>query len=134
MNTCPVEISPDCPGHEGWERLSTCLISALYTATADGTTGNVDGFEIHVSLFIQEEAETIDHPTDNGHDIEVTIPAGTYCLLIENSQGHVTMLDYDTADKAQSAFDLWDDQYSAWCDAEDARELSITSGTGRIGA
>jgi hypothetical protein len=102
-------------------------------ATADETTGNVDGFEIHVSLFIQDKAETIDacaYP----ETVKVTIPAGTYCLLIENSQGHVTMLDYDTADKAQAAFDLWDQQYSDWLDAEDARELSITSSAGRIGA
>lgn len=133
MNTCPIEISPDCPGHTWSEKLSTCLISALYSADADEVTGTVDGFGIHVSLFIQEKAETID---GNAYPetVKVTIPAGTYCLLIENSQGHVTMLDYDTADKAQAAFDLWDEQYSAWCDVEDARELSITSGTGRIGA
>lgn len=133
MKKCSAEMSPDCPGHEWWERLSDCLTVALHATTDDGSTGNVDGFGLHVRLFIQETTETIDgcaYPDT----VKVTIPAGTYRLLIEDDQGHVTVLDYDTAERAQAAFDLWEERYSAYLDAEEMRELNIVSSTGRIGA
>lgn len=130
MHHCPKDISPDCPGHEGWQKFTDCLTEALYYADSDGTAGEVDGFGWYVSLFIQDTAETIDAAYDG---VKVTIPASTYCLIRTNDQGHVYRDDYGTAEEVQEAFDAWDSDYSDWLEAEDMRELAITSGTGRIG-
>lgn len=126
--TCPADVSPDCPGHEGWERFSDCLTDALYHAKADDQTGDVDGFGWWIALFIQGKAETIDHG-----DIKVTIPAGTCLIIRENDQGHIHVDEYESAEDAQSAFDDWEARYGAYLDECDARELGITSSTGRTG-
>lgn len=128
VTRCPEDVSPDCPGHQGWERFAECLTEALYYSTDNGRTGNVDGFGWWVALFIQDTAETIDHD-----DLKVTIPAGTYLIIRENDQGHIHVDEYETAEEAQAAFDDWEARYAAYLNEQDARELSITSSTGRVG-
>lgn len=130
MNICPSEISPDCRGHRDWWEFADCLTEALYSAGDDGSTGTVDGFGWHVSLFIQEVSETIDAAYDG---IKVTIPAGTFCVIRTNDRGHVYRDDYGSAEEVQAAFDDWDSRYGEWLECEDMRELAITSSTGGIG-
>lgn len=131
MKTCDPSITPSCPGHESWENLSDCLTAALYGCTHDDSTGTVDGFGVWVGLVCQDLAETLDPEMPDG--VGVTIPAGTYCLIIETKSGSVTRLDYDTAEQAQAAFDLWEQQYEAYCEQVEYRENRITSSTGRVG-
>lgn len=131
MTRCPESISPDCPGHEHWERFGDCLTTVLYRAECDDQTGNVDGFRQHAMLFIQTMDETID-PVYPG-DPKVTIPGGTFCLLITTEFGAVTRLDYDTAQAAQDAFDLIEQAYGLYCMEAEMREYAITSSTGRVG-
>lgn len=130
LHYCDADQVTGCPGHSWWEKLADCLTDALYGDTADQVTGTVDGFGMHVSLYMCPDEETV----TTGEGITVTIPAGTFLLLIEDSQGHVTRLDYDTAEAAQNAFDLWEHQYGLFLDQADMREDVITSSTGRIGA
>lgn len=126
---CPGEISPACPGHQGWEKLDSCLLAALYHADHDATCGDVDGFGWWSALIIQDKAETLESA-----DCPVTIPAATYWVIQENDQGHVYVCAFDTAEQAQTAYDAHEAAYGAWLDASDAREYAITSSTGRIGA
>lgn len=126
--TCPAEISPDCPGHQGWEKFPDCLSDALYHNDNDSETGTVDGFGWWVALYVQDMAETIDHG-----DIKVTIPAGTFLIIRENDRGHIHTDEYDSAEEAQAAFDDWEARYGAYLDECDAYELGITSSTGRVG-
>jgi hypothetical protein len=129
ITRCPVEISPECPGHEQWQKFKTCLITALYGDTFNYTTGTVDGFGRWVGLVIQDTAETVD--TVEG--VPVTIPAGTYALLMEDDHGFIDWQTYTTAEDAQHAFDSWAEAYGLWCEAEDAREAEIMATSGRIG-
>lgn len=131
MTVCDLAISPECPGHEGWQKFADCLTEALYSAGDDGSTGNVDNFGWHISLIVQDMAETIDAAYD---DVKITIPAGTYCLIRTNDQGHVYRDTYDTAEDAQAAFDDWESRYGDYLAGLDAREYAIVSSTGRIGS
>lgn len=125
---CPADVSPDCPGHGTWERLTSCLDEALYHHV-DVSTGHVDQVGWWVGLAIQDEAETV----DLADGVPVTIPAGTYRLYRETEAGHVYVTAYDTAEDAQHAFDTWESAYGDWCHGEDMREARIVSSTGRTG-
>jgi hypothetical protein len=122
---CPASVSPKCPGHQGWEKFPDCLTEALYAAP-DETTGDVDGFGYWYGLVIQEKAETLESDT-----CPVTIPAGTFWLISESNQGHVTVTEYLTAQEAQQAYDLADIAYGEWCAGQDYAEYSIVSSTGQ---
>lgn len=121
---CPAEISPNCPGHEGWERFDDCLIAALYHAP-DTETGSID-WRVWAGLVIQEQPETIPG------ECPVTVPAGTYAVITGNDQGHVHLHTYSSAQDAQDAFDEIESAYGDWLSGNDAREYAITSSTGRI--
>jgi hypothetical protein len=123
---CDPSVSPDCPGHYGWQKLGSCLIEALYGSTPDDVTGTVDGFGKWVGLFTQDQAETIDMLSDPG-TIKVTIPAGTYGLLIEDEYGAVDWQEYTDAQAAQDAFDTWVIEYDRWDAEAEMREFSIVS-------
>lgn len=127
MHTCPPEVSPNCPGHAGWQKFGTCLHEALHHADHDAQTGHCDGFGRWVGLIIQEESETL----DSNRDLPVTIPAGTFVLLHEDDAGFTLMEEFPTAQAAQAEFDAWEARYDAWQDAEDTREAQIIASQGR---
>lgn len=132
MRKCPETITDQCVGHDDRNRMPDCLTEALYTSGPDDQTGSVgNGFGVWVGLYVSEKAETIDPADPEGPT--VTIPAGTFCLIVETESGRVTRLDYDSAAFAQAAFDLWESQYGNWQMEADMREFAITSSTGRIG-
>lgn len=125
---CSLEVSPDCDGHEGWRKFSSCLAEVAYMYP-DMSTGNVDGFGMWVGLMIQEKAEQVDMM-----GIKVSIPAGTYAVVRENDRGFIGFEVFETAGAAQERFDAWESAYGAYEEACEHREHTITSSTGRIGA
>lgn len=119
---CDKAIAPDCTGHQGWEKVPSCLVDAL-RMEPDAQTGTVD-WDVWAGLIIQDKAETFDG---------VNIPAGTYMVITENDQGHVRWEQYPTAQAAQDAFDLIDNAYGDYLHARECREYAIVSSTGRTG-
>ena len=129
MRTCDPAISPDCPGHEpSKERFGDCLTEALWVGSADGQTGNVDGFGVYVAMYSCPNAETLDPVMPDGP--KVTVPAGTFCLITNDDQGNITRVDFPTDEALSEAFDRYEEAYS---DYLDVREFAITSSTGRVG-
>ena len=126
---CNPEVSPKCPGHEGWERFSTCLVEALFMMP-DAETGEVDAPTGWAGLVVQDEAQAI----ESNRDLPVTIPAGTYMVIRTNDQGRVWTHVYLTAEEAQACFDEIESAYGDWCHGSDVREYAITSSTGRTGS
>lgn len=120
---CDKAVSPQCPGHEGWEKFPDCLSRALYHAP-DESTGSVD-WDYWVGLVIQEQTETLDSDT-----CPVTVAAGTYMTIAENDHGNITIRTYDTAHEAQAAFDESDIAYGEWLSGQDEREWHVMTSTG----
>lgn len=106
------------------------ITRALHGETADDTTGDVDGFGYHVSLYLVEDTEWTYVP-EYGTTVEV--PAGTYHVITEDNDGNVVRTSHLTAYDAQEDFDHWVDRYGAYLDESDTREHAITSSTGRVG-
>lgn len=125
---CSLEVSPDCDGHEGWRKFSSCLAEVAYL-WPDDITGSVDGFGTWVGLMIQEKAERIEMM-----GIDITIPAGTYAVVREDEQGFIGFEVFDTAEAAQDRFDDWSRAYGLYLADQEHAEHTITSSTGRIGA
>jgi hypothetical protein len=136
---CTDDISPDCPGHEGWQRITSCLTGALDQAStdADASMGDVSELGWYVDMHAFDQAETLEYD-----GVKVTIPANTYVILIHRDNGSVTRVTYQTRALLDEDWSVWAEDYRAWDDlqeqreqeASDAREAYITSSTGRIGS
>ena len=126
---CKLLTSVSCPGHQGWEKLPDCVIEALYGNDPDESSGTVDGFGTWFALYLVHEAEWL---TVDG-ERKVKVPAGTFVVLVENNQGSVTVLSFESAEQAQAEYDAWDVAYGDYLGGRDHSEYLIVAGTGRIG-
>lgn len=126
---CEAEVSPQCPGHKAVDKFPDCLTEALYGGFVDEQTGTVDGFGWWVALIIQNTAETVDTMVD----VPVTIPAGTFMVIVENDRGHIGVETFPTAEAAQACFDQWDTTYGEWLEIAEIREATIAASMGRVG-
>lgn len=125
---CPLLMSVACPGHSEREKFQSCLSEVAYRYP-DEEAGDVDVFGVWVGLMIQDEPIRV-----HLGDIDVRIPRGTFAVVTENNQGHIGFTTYDTADRAQEAFDQWMYAYELYCAGRDYDDYMITSSTGRIGS
>lgn len=124
---CPVEVAPGCGLHTPMDKWQSCLVRALF-ADPEEQTGSVDGFGMWVGLNLIHDAVTLEDTWGPVH-----VPANTFMLIGENNSGHISVVEFSTAEAAQEAFDDFEADYAAYLHGVETREYTIVSSTGRTG-